>query len=118
MKDVAPYQELLTAELTRLTTELQSVGRRNPSNKEDWEPVPDETGQAADLLDAGEIIEGFGQNAAILKDLEARYHDVVGAFERIKGGTYGTCTVCEKEIEDERLLADPAAATCKEHLTT
>ena len=56
------------------------------------------------------------ENAAILAELEARYDQVLDALKRIDAGTYGTCRICGKEIEEARLAADPAATTCKEHV--
>lgn len=37
------------------------------------------------------------------------------ALARMDEGTYGTCTVCGREIPHERLEALPRAMTCKEH---
>lgn len=118
MKDTTQHKKVLEEERDRLVGELKSVGRVNPSNPGDWEAVPDETGQVPDTLDASEIIEGFGQNAAILSDLEVRYHVVLDALKRIADGSYGVCTVCNMEIEADRLSAEPAAHTCKNHLTS
>lgn len=116
MKDTAPYQARLEEEKVRLETELATVGRKNPSNPADWEAVPQEMGQESDPNDAADLIEGFEANTAILKDLEARYNDVLAALSRIEKGTYGICEVSGEEIEEDRLGADPAARTCKAHL--
>lgn len=116
MNDIATYKTLLEEERARLETELQSVGRKNPSNPADWEAVPEETGQEPDILDAGELIDGFEVNTAILKDLETRYNHVGEALARIEASTYGTCAVGGEVIEEDRLKADPAAATCKAHM--
>ena len=61
-------------------------------------------------------IEGFEDNSAILKTLEDRYNDIRSGLDKIKHGTYGICQVCGKEIEVERLEANPSARTCKEHI--
>jgi RNA polymerase-binding transcription factor DksA len=116
MTETTKYRTLLEEEKAKLETELESVGRRNPSNPNDWEPVPQEVGQEADPNDRADLIEHFGDNTAILKDLEIRYNDVLAALARIESGTYGTCEVSGEEIEAERLDADPAARTCKAHL--
>ncbi len=116
MNDTSHFKTVLTEEKTRLETELTSIGRRNPSNPTDWEAVPSETGKEADPNDAADLIEGFEENTAILKDLEIRYNNVLAALVRIEEGTYGTCSVCGEKIEEERLSADPAATTCKAHL--
>jgi RNA polymerase-binding transcription factor DksA len=61
-------------------------------------------------------MEHYSENNAILTDLETRLGEVTGALARIADGTYGTCRICGKDIETERLDADPSADTCKEHL--
>jgi RNA polymerase-binding transcription factor DksA len=114
--ETAHYRTLLEAEKQTLEAELGTVGRRNPSNPADWEAVPSETGQEADANDQADLLEGYGDNNAILTDLEIRYNEVLAALARIEAGTYGTCSVDGGAIEPERLAADPAATTCKEHL--
>lgn len=110
------FRTRLEEERTRLEEKLATVGRKNPSNPADWEPIPEETGPVADPNDRADQMEEFGNNNAILVDLEKRYNDVLAALNRIKDGTYGTCTVAGEPIEEDRLDADPAAATCKAHM--
>ncbi|MES2225516.1 MAG: TraR/DksA C4-type zinc finger protein [Patescibacteria group bacterium] len=116
MNDTSIYKGRLEDEKKVLETELESVGRRNPSNPNDWEPVPQETGLEADPNDRADLIEHFGDNTAILKELEIRYNDVLAALERIEKGTYGICAVSGEAIEEDRLNADPSAKTCKAHM--
>jgi RNA polymerase-binding transcription factor DksA len=116
MTDTAHRKDRLDAERLKLEDELKTVGRRNPSNPSDWEAVPSVVGQESDPNDAADLITNYEDNTAILKELEARYNDVVGALARMEDGSYGVCRVCGKEIESDRLEADPAAPTCKEHL--
>jgi DnaK suppressor protein len=49
------------------------------------------------------------------EDLEGRLADIARAFDKLEDGTYGTCEICGKDIEDERLEAIPAARLCFEH---
>ncbi len=116
MTDTASFKNLLEGEKATLETQLSTIGRRNPSNPADWEAVPQETGLEADPTDTAEQIEGYEENTAILKELEARYQDVLGALARIDAGTYGICEKGGEEIEAARLSADPAARTCKAHI--
>ena len=116
MNDTSIYASRLEEEKVTLEKELATVGRRNPSNPNDWEAVPQETGQESDPNDRAGQMEHFGENAAILNDLEVRYAEVLAALARISAGTYGVCEVSGEEIEPERLDADPAARTCKAHL--
>jgi phosphoserine phosphatase RsbU/P len=53
------------------------------------------------------------QSAPFLKLLD----DVEGALGRMDGGTYGLCDVCHDPVEKDRLLADPLACLCLDHLT-
>lgn len=115
MTDAHAYKGRLEEEKTRLETQLATVGRRNPSNPNDWEAVPQGTGQEPDETDAADLQEGFGENAAILTDLEIRLTLVGEALKRIEDGSYGTCTRGGEQIEEARLDADPAAATCIAH---
>jgi DnaK suppressor protein len=52
---------------------------------------------------------------SILEQLEAELGDLDAALRKIDEGTYGTCEVCGKEIESERLEAMPGTRTCFEH---
>lgn len=108
----------LQEEKATLEAELATVGRKNPSNPNDWEATPEETGLEADPNDRADQMEEFGNNAAILADLEHRYNDVIAALARIEDGTYGMCIVSGDPIEEDRLEADPAAATCKAHMNS
>jgi RNA polymerase-binding transcription factor DksA len=111
------YKEKLVAELALLEKELATVGRVNPENPADWQAVPaDMDTMKADENEVADTIEEFEGNTAILKQLEIRYNEVKTALERIEAGTFGTCSVCNKPIESNRLEANPAANTCKEHM--
>jgi RNA polymerase-binding transcription factor DksA len=111
------FKTQLTEEKEKLEGELSTVGRRNPSNPADWEPTPSEEGSMEpDPNDQADQIEDYEGNSAILKDLEVRYNHVLAALARIDAGTYGACSVGGEEIEEARLNADPAAATCIAHV--
>lgn len=116
--DTHAYKARLTDEAARLEAALAEVGNRNPKNPVDWEAKPQETGQESDPVDAADQMEGYGDNAAVLEDLEIRYRAVKEALARIDAGTYGTCVVGGEAIAAERLEADPAASTCSVHMTT
>lgn len=110
------YKVRLLEEQATLEASLSSVGRRNPHNPSDWEPVPAEVGMEADENDQAEHLESYAENTAILSELEIRYNAVLSALARIENGTYGICSVSGEKIEVARLTADPAATTCKAHL--
>ena len=109
------FKTRLEKEKETLERELSHIGRRNPHNREDFEAVPSDVGQAADFVDRAELLEGYAENVSILRDLELRHTDVIDALSRIEKGTYGTCETCGESIETERLEADATARTCKAH---
>ena len=117
MIDVQNLKKKIEDELASVERELKTVGRRNPKNPKDWEATPAVMDiDKADENEVADSIEEFEDHAAILKQLEIRYNELTAALQRIEKGAYGTCHVCQKEIEKERLEANPAATTCKEHI--
>jgi RNA polymerase-binding transcription factor DksA len=117
MKDIGVYREQLQKELQKITEELKSVGRINPSNPADWEPIPEKMDTQTGAKDEkADIIENYEENTAILKQLEIRFNNLKKALERIENGTYGICQKCGKPIDEERLEANPAATVCSECL--
>ncbi|MES2087915.1 MAG: TraR/DksA C4-type zinc finger protein [Patescibacteria group bacterium] len=115
--DTKKYRELLTKELAVVEKELNTIGRKNPSNPADWEAMPDKMDTlASDSNDVADSIESYEENTGILKQLEIRFNEIKRALERIEAGTYGTCEVSGEPIEIKRLDANPAATTCLKHI--
>jgi RNA polymerase-binding transcription factor DksA len=52
---------------------------------------------------------------SILDRVQAELDDVERALRRLDEGSYGTCQACGCRIDDERLVAMPAARFCMEH---
>lgn len=112
------FKEKLETEMALLEKELASVGRLNPENSKDWEATEGEIDiTKADENETADGIEEYEGRTAIMKQLETRYNEIKDALERITNGSYGKCSVCGKDIEEDRLEANPAATTCKEHLS-
>lgn len=114
-KTMVQLQELLEAEQKVLQAELSDIGVQNPATG-DWQAVPVQTdGDAeSDYTDQADYVEDFESRSARLNELEHHYHDIVDALEKMKNGTYGVCEKSGKPIELDRLMANPAARTCKE----
>ena len=115
--DYKYFKEKLKAEEKLLERELEKVGRRNPDNSSDWEATPtDKDPSQADENVVADNVEDYEDNIAIVDTLETRYRDIKKALDKIDQGTYGTCAVCNKEIDTERLEANPSANTCRKHM--
>lgn len=115
--DTNYFKQKLETELAQVEQELSRFGRRNPDNEEDWEGKPaDFDTDTADESEAADKIEEYEENTAVVKELEVRYNDIKSALDKIAGGNYGMCEVCGAPIEADRLEANQAARTCKQHM--
>jgi RNA polymerase-binding transcription factor DksA len=116
--DYDHFKAKLEAEKKEVESELAKVGRINPDNPSDWEATPaaDKDISQADENTVADAIEGYETNQAIVATLENRYKDIKSGLDKIKHKVYGICQVCQKEIELDRLEANPSARTCKEHM--
>lgn len=105
---------MLQSEFETLHTELSGIGVQNTITG-DWSAVPVETdGEAeSDYTDQADYVEDFESRSARLGEIEKKYKDVVDALAKMDNGTYGICEKSGKPIELDRLMANPAARTCK-----
>lgn len=115
-KDLEFFTKRLLEEKGQLEQELSSIAKKDSSSPGGWEATPGnlqiDVADENELADKLEELEG---NNAIANQLETQLSDVKVALERIDAGTYGTCEVCGKPIEKERLEANPAARTSLKH---
>jgi RNA polymerase-binding transcription factor DksA len=115
--DIKYFKDKLEEELLLVEKELEEVGRKNPDNKADWEAEPaDMNIDSADPNETADNIEEYEGNTAVLKELEIRFNDIKDALAKIENGTYGVCEISGQPIEEDRLIANPAARTCKKHM--
>jgi RNA polymerase-binding transcription factor DksA len=117
MKDTEKYKALLEKELKELEGELREIGTHTKKNPSDWVATPaDVNVHESDPNDSADRVEEWDERRGTVAVLEGRYNNIVRALKKIDDGTYGTCELGEETIEDDRLLANPAARTCKKHL--
>ena len=111
--DTEKYRAQLDEMLRAITAELKEVGIHNPENPQDWIAVPEDLdAEEPDENLAADAVEEWDERRALVATLEGRYNAIISALGRIDAGTFGTCEVCQKEIEAERLAVNPAARTC------
>jgi len=113
-KTLATLEQLLITEKDQLTQELSQIGVQNAVTG-DWQAVPMTTdGEAeSDYTDQADYVEDFESRSGRLSEIEKRYREVVSALEKMSQGTYGICEKSGEPIETDRLMANPAARTCK-----
>lgn len=117
--DIEYFKKKLLHSKDLLEKNLSTIGRKNPDNLEDWEAVPDDdfNRRSADPNKLADSIEEYESRTATVKELEISLQEIKRALEKIEEGTYGICEISGEKIEKERLEANPAARTCKKHLS-
>ncbi len=117
MTEIETLKAKLLEEQKVLHKELVELGIQNVSAPEDWIATPDDPAVAEPdpNMTADRKEEWIGRRAEVAT-LETRYNHVVRAITKIKDDAYGNCEICQSEIEGDRLDANPAARTCKEHM--
>jgi DnaK suppressor protein len=115
--ETTKYRQALEAEKARLEAELSTVANRNPQNPNEWDPIPEAHDDArSDENTNADALEDLVNGEAISRQLEVQLVEVEAALERIEKGTYGICEISGTQIEEDRLVANPAARTCKAHI--
>lgn len=117
MNNASRFKEQLEKERETVVSELGGIGvRKNSKSPDDWQGVPDTEELPTDPNEVADRIESYEGNTAIVNELEQRLMEIDRALGKIEKGTFGVCEVDGKPIEEDRLAANPAARTCKEHL--
>lgn len=106
----------LIEEKGRLEADLGYIGEKEKGGS--YHARPAETDEAGFRDEVADRLEELGERTEASGSLKARLLSVDQALERIDAGTFGLCEVCKKEIENERLEANPAARTCIEHIAS
>ena len=104
----------------KLTVELQAVERAlnelGPRTESGWEAsVGDIDTSATEADEVADRIEETEERQDEVATLSVRREEIVAALLALDNGTYGVCRVCGAPIEEERLMANPAALTCITH---
>ncbi len=116
--DINYFKEKLLAEKKHLETELSSVAQQGHKDKNDWQArgTLNDDSVDADPNEVADKIEEYETNYGIVDNLKSNLAEVINALTKIDAGTYGICEVSGDPIEEDRLMANPAARTCKLHI--
>ena len=108
------YKIALEALLKTVSLQLSDIAVHNQVT-DDWEiRVPEN--QESDEDVRADAAESADEHVAELAELETRYRTITRALQKITDGTFGICEISGEAIETDRLMANPAARTCKAHM--
>ncbi len=111
------YKQKLETEKANLLGELSKLGKNIDPDRGEWEAVPQINDEIeSDENDLADRFENYEKDSEEVRVFSARLKEINEALSKLHNGTFGICKICGKKIEDERLDANPAATTCKEHL--
>lgn len=115
-EQIEKLKKSLEAEQQMLEKALGEIGVQDPDNGE-WKAIPDMSeGQETDENDLADRAENFEERSSLLPTLSSRLSEVLSALAKMKEDKYGICEVSGEPIEEERLMANPAAKTCIAHM--
>lgn len=112
--DIQKQKDILKAELQRLEKEILEVAEKEGDSV--WEAKQTEKECAVDREDIADSMENYASNFLITEVLKKEINDIKDALDKIDSNTYGTCEVCQSEIEARRLEVKPEARTCELHM--
>ena len=114
---IAHFKKQLEEELKTIEAELATLGKQDAKNPDAWDPTSGEIDQSATESDEiADREEQYEENQGEIEALEPQRAAILKALEKIEAGSYGTCATCGEAIEEDRLEANPSAATCKAHM--
>lgn len=109
-KTLKELKTKLLKEKADLEKNLSRIARPLDKEEGDYETNFEELG--TDKEDNATEVDQYSGDISVEATLEKNLQDVLDALDRMEKGTYGICENCQKEIDLERLRANPSAKTC------
>jgi RNA polymerase-binding transcription factor DksA len=112
MQDNNIYKELLLTEQERLIDSMSFLGHMTHEIAGDWTVDIGSPEDIKEFDSTSDRVEEAITNESILETLEERLKEINSALEKIEKGNFGICEACQKEIEHDKLKANPATIKC------
>ena len=109
--DTGRFREELMQERERVRAAIANLRESHPGSLDD-EVEEISNGSDSHIGDSASATLGREIDYTLGENSEQVLTEINTALKRIEDGTYGTCTVCGKEIAPERLEAYPWASLC------
>lgn len=112
-KIITELKKKLEKEKALLEKDLLKFADKDKKIPDDYDARFPHFGERSSAPDEdAQEVETYENLLAVEHALEIRLKEVNEALEKIKNDNYGQCEICQKDIQLERLKANPAAKTC------
>jgi len=95
--------------LVELKTELQKITEKNEKNQGPVELDQTKVGRLSRM----DALQGQAMSKAVAARRAQSLMRIEAALTRLEDEEFGFCLVCGDEIQEKRLLLDPAIVTCQ-----
>lgn len=109
---IESLKERMKKEKEHLEEMLNSFAKESGSVPGDWKTKFPDFKTEGTLDEEADEVEEYSSLLSIEKTLETKVQNINEALEKIENNSYGKCSVCNKEIEEERLNLIPETKTC------
>jgi len=113
--DAEHTRQLIGSERERLESLVRERGAEGVGTESETETISELSSNDQHQGDLGTETFEREKDFSLLEQLEAEIGDLDTALRKIDEGTYGTCEICGRAIDPERLEAMPGTRTCIEH---
>jgi RNA polymerase-binding transcription factor DksA len=113
--DIQAQKEKLIDEKNKIEEELSNIAVKDEHGV--WQAKNNDSDDSkADDEEMAEAATEFQANESFAEDLKNQLADINEALVNVELGSYGICVQCQQPIEEDRLMANPPAKTCKAHM--
>lgn len=110
-KQIEELKKRLEEQKNSIEKELEGFASKDPDVKNNWDAkYPNR--EDGDKEEEADEVQEYNNALSLEHNLELKLRDIEIALEKIKNGRYGLCEKCGKQIDSERLEAEPSARLC------
>jgi len=108
-RDIEKFKKLLEEEKEKILAQLKEIAKKEEGV---WKASFPKSNGETSLERVADEVEEYSSRLSLGYNFKKRLKEINLALEKIERGDYGICEKCKKEIEKERLEANPAARFC------
>lgn len=104
----------LEEELKVIEEQLSLIASKSPIVEGDYVTKPPKLSESETYDESAHKITDYESDRVVEQNLEVKRKEIIETLEKIKQGTYGTCTKCQAPINEKRLRAVASSVMCLE----